>query len=163
MNLTLVLKLAELLTQFQNMSSVQMSSARPNHLSSSRRQENRRGTVVKNKRKMWNLVLECLGKITRKGFILKIRGKIAFLGNDQFCHHGKFPKQQNHKVPLHSKIESHHPYFEFHSLKKILNRTVGSNIPLSFNGCRHNDYKVVSPALRAVGNIVTGDDIQTQV
>ncbi|KAI4567259.1 hypothetical protein MJG53_008840 [Ovis ammon polii x Ovis aries] len=26
----------------------------------------------------------------------------------------------------------------------------------------HNDYKVVSPALRAVGNIVTGDDIQTQ-
>lgn len=35
-----------------------------------------------------------------------------------------------------------------------------------FNICtvsRHNDYKVVSPALRAVGNIVTGDDIQTQV
>lgn len=29
--------------------------------------------------------------------------------------------------------------------------------------CRHNDYKVASPALRAVGNIVTGDDIQTQV
>lgn len=29
--------------------------------------------------------------------------------------------------------------------------------------CRHSDYKVVSPALRAVGNIVTGDDIQTQV
>lgn len=28
---------------------------------------------------------------------------------------------------------------------------------------RHNDYKVISPALRAVGNIVTGDDIQTQV
>lgn len=28
---------------------------------------------------------------------------------------------------------------------------------------RHSDYKVVSPALRAVGNIVTGDDIQTQV
>uniref|UniRef100_A0A665THM3 Importin subunit alpha n=1 Tax=Echeneis naucrates TaxID=173247 RepID=A0A665THM3_ECHNA len=27
----------------------------------------------------------------------------------------------------------------------------------------HSDYKVVSPALRAVGNIVTGDDIQTQV
>uniref|UniRef100_A0A8C5N5L7 Importin subunit alpha n=1 Tax=Gouania willdenowi TaxID=441366 RepID=A0A8C5N5L7_GOUWI len=27
----------------------------------------------------------------------------------------------------------------------------------------HTDYKVVSPALRAVGNIVTGDDIQTQV
>ncbi|RLV98926.1 hypothetical protein DV515_00010188, partial [Chloebia gouldiae] len=27
---------------------------------------------------------------------------------------------------------------------------------------QHNDYKVVSPALRAVGNIVTGDDIQTQ-
>ncbi|TRZ03672.1 hypothetical protein DNTS_015876 [Danionella cerebrum] len=26
----------------------------------------------------------------------------------------------------------------------------------------HTDYKVVSPALRAVGNIVTGDDIQTQ-
>ncbi|KAG7268706.1 hypothetical protein CRUP_021389 [Coryphaenoides rupestris] len=26
----------------------------------------------------------------------------------------------------------------------------------------HGDYKVVSPALRAVGNIVTGDDIQTQ-
>ncbi|KAK2489037.1 hypothetical protein MC885_017982 [Smutsia gigantea] len=26
----------------------------------------------------------------------------------------------------------------------------------------HNDYKVASPALRAVGNIVTGDDIQTQ-
>lgn len=29
--------------------------------------------------------------------------------------------------------------------------------------CRHSDYKVVSPALRAVGNIVTGDDVQTQV
>ncbi|CAI9536435.1 unnamed protein product [Staurois parvus] len=29
--------------------------------------------------------------------------------------------------------------------------------------CWHNDYKVASPALRAVGNIVTGDDIQTQV
>lgn len=29
--------------------------------------------------------------------------------------------------------------------------------------CRHTDYKVASPALRAVGNIVTGDDIQTQV
>lgn len=28
---------------------------------------------------------------------------------------------------------------------------------------RHSDYKVASPALRAVGNIVTGDDIQTQV
>ena len=28
---------------------------------------------------------------------------------------------------------------------------------------RHSDYKVVSPALRAVGNIVTGDDLQTQV
>lgn len=28
---------------------------------------------------------------------------------------------------------------------------------------RHVDYKVVSPALRAVGNIVTGDDLQTQV
>uniref|UniRef100_A0AAQ4PD73 Importin subunit alpha n=1 Tax=Gasterosteus aculeatus aculeatus TaxID=481459 RepID=A0AAQ4PD73_GASAC len=27
----------------------------------------------------------------------------------------------------------------------------------------HSDYKVVSPALRAVGNIVTGDDLQTQV
>ncbi|XP_013890083.1 importin subunit alpha-6, partial [Austrofundulus limnaeus] len=27
----------------------------------------------------------------------------------------------------------------------------------------HSDYKVVSPALRAVGNIVTGDDVQTQV
>ncbi|KAG8142985.1 hypothetical protein E2320_000284 [Naja naja] len=26
----------------------------------------------------------------------------------------------------------------------------------------HSDYKVASPALRAVGNIVTGDDIQTQ-
>lgn len=46
----------------------------------------------------------------------------------------------------------------------ILDTTVDSNISLSiFNGCRHNDYKVVSPALRAVGNIVTGDDIQTQV
>ena len=32
-----------------------------------------------------------------------------------------------------------------------------------FCRCRHSDYKVVSPALRAVGNIVTGDDIQTQV
>lgn len=32
-----------------------------------------------------------------------------------------------------------------------------------FFSSRHNDYKVVSPALRAVGNIVTGDDIQTQV
>lgn len=31
------------------------------------------------------------------------------------------------------------------------------------SSCRHNDYKVASPALRAVGNIVTGDDIQTQV
>ncbi|XP_061222160.1 importin subunit alpha-6 isoform X2 [Neopsephotus bourkii] len=59
----------------------------------------------------------------------------------------------------------------------------GKNPPPDFNGpndkiqavidsgvCRrlvellmHNDYKVVSPALRAVGNIVTGDDIQTQV
>lgn len=29
--------------------------------------------------------------------------------------------------------------------------------------CRHTDYKVASPSLRAVGNIVTGDDIQTQV
>uniref|UniRef100_A0A4W4GZA4 Importin subunit alpha n=1 Tax=Electrophorus electricus TaxID=8005 RepID=A0A4W4GZA4_ELEEL len=29
--------------------------------------------------------------------------------------------------------------------------------------CQHSDYKVVSPALRAVGNIVTGDDLQTQV
>lgn len=28
---------------------------------------------------------------------------------------------------------------------------------------RHAEYKVVSPALRAVGNIVTGDDLQTQV
>uniref|UniRef100_S4RI66 Karyopherin alpha 6 (importin alpha 7) n=1 Tax=Petromyzon marinus TaxID=7757 RepID=S4RI66_PETMA len=28
---------------------------------------------------------------------------------------------------------------------------------------RHTDVKVVSPALRAVGNIVTGDDMQTQV
>lgn len=45
----------------------------------------------------------------------------------------------------------------------ILDTTVDSNISLFFNGCRHNDYKVVSPALRAVGNIVTGDDIQTQV
>lgn len=27
----------------------------------------------------------------------------------------------------------------------------------------HSDYKVASPSLRAVGNIVTGDDIQTQV
>lgn len=40
-------------------------------------------------------------------------------------------------------------------------RTVGCNV--SFYDYRHNDYKVVSPALRAVGNIVTGDDIQTQV
>ena len=29
--------------------------------------------------------------------------------------------------------------------------------------CRHNQQSVVSAALRAVGNIVTGDDIQTQV
>ena len=34
------------------------------------------------------------------------------------------------------------------------------SLPLS---SRHTDYKVASPALRAVGNIVTGDDIQTQV
>jgi len=32
-----------------------------------------------------------------------------------------------------------------------------------FMCCRHAEYKVVSPALRAVGNIVTGDDLQTQV
>lgn len=29
--------------------------------------------------------------------------------------------------------------------------------------CRHNLSHVVSAALRAVGNIVTGDDVQTQV
>ncbi|XP_077675481.1 uncharacterized protein LOC144266122 [Eretmochelys imbricata] len=34
---------------------------------------------------------------------------------------------------------------------------------LAIRHLRHCDYKVVSPALRAVGNIVTGDDIQTQV
>lgn len=35
---------------------------------------------------------------------------------------------------------------------------------LNFFLCfRHAEYKVVSPALRAVGNIVTGDDLQTQV
>jgi len=28
---------------------------------------------------------------------------------------------------------------------------------------RHNQHNVVSAALRAVGNIVTGDDVQTQV
>ncbi|CAG2062966.1 unnamed protein product, partial [Timema podura] len=28
---------------------------------------------------------------------------------------------------------------------------------------RHNQYNVISAALRAVGNIVTGDDVQTQV
>ena len=33
---------------------------------------------------------------------------------------------------------------------------------LSF-ACRHNQTGVVSAALRAVGNIVTGDDVQTQV
>ena len=37
---------------------------------------------------------------------------------------------------------------------------VSLSLPLS---SRHTDYKVASPALRAVGNIVTGDDIQTQV
>lgn len=34
---------------------------------------------------------------------------------------------------------------------------------ISSSVLRHTDYKVASPALRAVGNIVTGDDIQTQV
>lgn len=29
--------------------------------------------------------------------------------------------------------------------------------------CRHEQNNVVSAALRAVGNIVTGDDVQTQV
>lgn len=41
-------------------------------------------------------------------------------------------------------------------------RVLASANPISLL-CRHNDYKVASPALRAVGNIVTGDDIQTQV
>lgn len=47
----------------------------------------------------------------------------------------------------------------------------GEHIYISCSDCsyltilcsRHTDYKVVSPALRAVGNIVTGDDLQTQV
>lgn len=38
-----------------------------------------------------------------------------------------------------------------------------SNTSMCLDIHRHSDYKVVSPALRAVGNIVTGDDIQTQV
>lgn len=46
-----------------------------------------------------------------------------------------------------------------HSLRQCLSLCV--NVSLCFY--RHSDYKVVSPALRAVGNIVTGDDIQTQV
>lgn len=29
--------------------------------------------------------------------------------------------------------------------------------------CRHNSYSVQTPALRTVGNIVTGDDLQTQI
>jgi hypothetical protein len=33
----------------------------------------------------------------------------------------------------------------------------------AFYGCRHPSPLVVTPALRSVGNIVTGDDIQTQV
>lgn len=37
------------------------------------------------------------------------------------------------------------------------------SVLLSSSAHRHSDYKVASPALRAVGNIVTGDDIQTQV
>lgn len=56
-------------------------------------------------------------------------------------------------------------------LSHYFHETGGANIFLSvaqfahtYILCsRHTDYKVVSPALRAVGNIVTGDDLQTQV
>lgn len=51
----------------------------------------------------------------------------------------------------------------FASKERKLQMLLLDIIHVFFYGCRHNDYKVVSPALRAVGNIVTGDDIQTQV
>ena len=34
---------------------------------------------------------------------------------------------------------------------------------LHYSWCSHKSYAVQTPALRTVGNIVTGDDIQTQV
>ncbi|CAM5080940.1 unnamed protein product [Eretmochelys imbricata] len=50
------------------------------------------------------------------------------------------------------------PYDNYHQIRAC-------RFPYHLIKCRkaHCDYKVVSPALRAVGNIVTGDDIQTQV
>lgn len=48
------------------------------------------------------------------------------------------------------------------SFKPSSNHFSCESLSLSLS-LRHSDYKVVSPALRAVGNIVTGDDIQTQV
>lgn len=36
-------------------------------------------------------------------------------------------------------------------------------ILISFSSFRHDSHSIVKAALRAVGNIVTGDDVQTQV
>ena len=40
---------------------------------------------------------------------------------------------------------------------------MGSTDLCLFYACRHNSTSVQTPALRSVGNIVTGDDLQTQV
>jgi hypothetical protein len=46
----------------------------------------------------------------------------------------------------------------------LLSKMLGLQILIRYNAtCRHPSPSVLIPALRTVGNIVTGDDLQTQV
>lgn len=51
----------------------------------------------------------------------------------------------------------------FFSTQKIANSSCQQRFQRGRLGCRHTQASVLVPALRTVGNIVTGDDAQTQI
>ena len=85
------------------------------------------------------------------------------LGMLRICELGQHCLVRSYLLIFNSHSLSIHPSLPFF-LSLSLPLTHSPSLPPSLSLLvRHPDKRVITPALRSIGNIVTGDDVQTQI